>query len=236
MFMLISSVHLKMAGCKHFFLQFTGRWYEMAVLSTCPHYMQRKKRHPVIMALDLKHVPTQHNFTMTSSTFKNGTCGETLTVYSLTSTPGRFFHRVARFGADVDSFVTHINYDEYALMLQLSTEQPSGNKTTTVKLYGRTMSVSAPVLDQFKALIRHHEMSEDAAIMNQRKGDCFPGKQMMEESANHQVAVSHYDEPVHDSPFDMRIIINNRSCVCFQAFVPQISRQNITTEEKQSDV
>ncbi|XP_008422212.1 protein AMBP-like [Poecilia reticulata] len=188
------------------FEQFIGRWYEMAVLSTCPHYMQRKKRNPVIVALDLKHVPTQHNFTMTSSTFKNGTCVETLTVYSLTSTPGRFFHHVARFGADVDSFVIRTNYDEYALMLQLSTEQPSGNKTTTVKLYGRTTSVSRPVLDQFNALIRHHEMSEDAAIMNQHKGDCFSGKQLMEKTANHQ------------------------------AFAPQISRQNITTEEKQNDV
>lgn len=32
------------------------------------------------------------------------------------------------------------------------------------------MSVSPPVLDQFKALIRRHEMRENAAIMNQHKG------------------------------------------------------------------
>uniref|UniRef100_A0A3B5LEU7 Lipocalin/cytosolic fatty-acid binding domain-containing protein n=1 Tax=Xiphophorus couchianus TaxID=32473 RepID=A0A3B5LEU7_9TELE len=132
MFMLISSVHLQMAGRRltvYFFLQFTGRWYEMAVLSTCPHYMQRKKRNPVIFLCDLQHV----------SSFRNGTCMETLTVYSLTSTTGRFFHHIA---TDVDSFVIHTNYDEYALMLQLSTEQPSGNKTTTVKLYGKSTEVS----------------------------------------------------------------------------------------------
>lgn len=41
----------------------------------------------------------------------------------------------AGFGADVDSFVVDTNYDEYAMMLLLSTEKPSGNKTTTVKLY-----------------------------------------------------------------------------------------------------
>ncbi len=41
----------------------------------------------------------------------------------------------AGFGADVDSFVVRTNYDEYAVMLQLSTEKPSGSKTTILKLY-----------------------------------------------------------------------------------------------------
>lgn len=41
----------------------------------------------------------------------------------------------AGFGADVDSFVVRSRYDEYAVMLQLSTEKPSGNKTTNLKLY-----------------------------------------------------------------------------------------------------
>ncbi|MEQ2247815.1 hypothetical protein ILYODFUR_012962 [Ilyodon furcidens] len=171
------------------FEQFSGRWYEVAVVSTCPQYMQRKKSDPVIVALELKHVHSQHNFTMTSSTFKNGTCRETLTVINLTSTPGRFFHHVARFGADVDCFVVDTNYNEYALMLQLSTEKPSGNKTTIVKLYSRTTSVSPLVLGKFKALIRLHGISEDTAIMNQHKGECFPGDQMKEAAANHQVFV-----------------------------------------------
>ncbi|XP_012726549.2 protein AMBP isoform X2 [Fundulus heteroclitus] len=169
------------------FEQFTGRWYEVAVVSTCPHYMQRKKRNPVMVALELKHVPSQHNFTMTTSTFTNGTCRETWTVLSFTNTPGQFFHHVARFGADVDSFVVDTDYDEYALMMQLSNEKPTGNKTTIVKLYSRTMSVSPPALEKFKELIRHHGMSEDAAIMNQHKGECLPGEPTKEAAAHHQV-------------------------------------------------
>lgn len=77
--------------------------------------------------------------------------------YSLTNTPGRFFHHasspflpsvldpvikalllkflLAGFGADVDSFVVGTNYEEYAAMLQLSRDQRSGQKSTNIILY-----------------------------------------------------------------------------------------------------
>lgn len=35
---------------------------------------------------------------------------------------------------------------------------------------GRTMNVAAAVLDDFKALVRQHGMSDDTIIMNQNKG------------------------------------------------------------------
>lgn len=41
----------------------------------------------------------------------------------------------AEFNADVDVFVVHTDYDEHAMMLQLSTEKPSGIMSTAVKLY-----------------------------------------------------------------------------------------------------
>nr|XP_046230206.1 protein AMBP-like [Scatophagus argus]XP_046230208.1 protein AMBP-like [Scatophagus argus] len=157
---------------------FMGMWYEVAVVSSCPHYMQRKNGNPVIVAVELKHGPSERNFTMTATTYRNGTCKQTSTAYSLTDTPGRFFHHVARFGADVDSFVVHTNYDEYAMMLLLSTEKPSGNKTTTVKLYSRTLNVTAAGLDNFKTLVRQHGMSDNTIIMNQNKGECVPGQQV----------------------------------------------------------
>ncbi|XP_031134002.1 protein AMBP-like isoform X4 [Sander lucioperca] len=173
--------------------RFMGKWYELAVVSTCPHYMQRKRGNPVIVALELQHVATEGNFTMTAATFRNSSCKQTSTDYGLTKTPGRFFHHVARFGADVDSFVVHSNYDEYAMMLLLSTEKPSGIKTTTVKLYGRTMSVRTAVLDEFKTVVRQYGVTDDAIVMNQNKetdppplslhltvfpGECVPGEQM----------------------------------------------------------
>ncbi|KAM6901542.1 protein AMBP-like isoform 2-T2 [Lycodopsis pacificus] len=158
--------------------QFMGKWYEVAVVSTCPHYMQRKRGNPVIVALELQHVASDGNFAMTATSFRNGSCKLTSTDYGLTNTPGRFFHHIARFGADVDSFVVHCNYDEYAMVLLLSTEKPSGNKTTAFKLYSRAMSVRATVLDDFKTLVRQHGVSDDAIIMNQNKGVCVPGERV----------------------------------------------------------
>ncbi|XP_026196252.1 protein AMBP-like [Anabas testudineus] len=157
--------------------RFMGQWYEVAVVSTCPHYMRRKQGEPVIVALELQHVASEQNFTMTATAFRNGTCKQTSTVYNLTDLPGHFFHHIARFSADVYSYVSRTNYDEYAMMLLLSTEKPSGKKATTVKLYSRTVDVSPAVLDNFKTLVRQHDISDDTIIINQNKGECAPSLQ-----------------------------------------------------------
>ncbi|XP_062414793.1 protein AMBP-like isoform X2 [Pungitius pungitius] len=151
--------------------QFMGRWNELAVVSTCPYYMQRKRGNPIIVALELEHGASDSNFTMTATHFRNGSCHQTSTDYRVTNTMGRFYHYIARFRADVDSFVVHYKYDEYAMIRLLSVEQPSGNRTTTIKLYSRSMSVGATVLDDFKTLVRQHGLSDVAIIMNQNKGD-----------------------------------------------------------------
>lgn len=52
-------------------LQFMGKWYEVAVVSSCPHYTRRKSADPVIVALDLQHVTSEGNFTMTATSFRS---------------------------------------------------------------------------------------------------------------------------------------------------------------------
>ncbi|KAF7669551.1 hypothetical protein LDENG_00155490 [Lucifuga dentata] len=153
-----------------------GRWYEVAVGSTCPHYMQRQMRNPVIVAVELQHAASEGNVKVTANVLRNGTCKQTSTDYGLTDTPGRFFYHVARFGADVESFVVDTNYDDYAVIIMLSTEK-SGNKTTTVKLYSRTLAVRASVLADFKAVVKHQGMNNDTIIIKQNKGVCDPGEQ-----------------------------------------------------------
>ncbi|XP_061589400.1 protein AMBP-like isoform X1 [Cololabis saira] len=168
--------------------RFMGRWYEVAVVSTCPYYMQRKKGSPVV-ALELKHFPKEDSFTVTAATFRNGSCKETSTVYSLTNISGRFFHHVSRLGADVDSFVVHTNYDQHTMILQLSTEKPSGNKTAIVKLYSRTTDMTHPVLDSFKTLVRKHGINDDVIIINQQEGECAPAAPVTEPSTRPQIPV-----------------------------------------------
>ncbi|XP_030004210.1 protein AMBP-like [Sphaeramia orbicularis] len=158
--------------------RFLGKWYEVAVVSNCPHYMQRKTGNPVIVALEMQHVTSESNVTMTASLFRNGLCKKTLTDYSLTDTPGRFFYHIARLGVDVDAFVVQTNYDEYALMILLSTEISSGNKTTIVKLHSRSKDVSPTVLEDFKTLVRQQGIDDNTIIMNQDKGECAQGEHM----------------------------------------------------------
>ncbi|CAL8321233.1 unnamed protein product [Lota lota] len=79
---------------------------------------------------------------------------------------------VSEFNADVDSYVVHTNYDEYAMWVILSTEQPSGIQSTLVKLYSRAMDVREGVLTQYRALVRNQGMSDDIIIYKDNKGEC----------------------------------------------------------------
>lgn len=53
-----------------FLLQFMGRWYEVAVGSSCPHFLWRKRGNPVVVAVRLQHVASDGNFTMTASSYR----------------------------------------------------------------------------------------------------------------------------------------------------------------------
>ncbi|KAG7499532.1 hypothetical protein JOB18_040978 [Solea senegalensis] len=75
--------------------RFMGKWFELTVASTCPYYLQRKRANPVILALQMQHVASGSNFTLMSTTFRNGSCKTSSVDYALTDTPGRFFHHVS---------------------------------------------------------------------------------------------------------------------------------------------
>uniref|UniRef100_G3PZJ3 Protein AMBP n=1 Tax=Gasterosteus aculeatus TaxID=69293 RepID=G3PZJ3_GASAC len=161
--------------------QFMGRWNEVAVVSTCPHYMQRKRRNPIIVALELQHGASDGNFTMTATGFRHGTCYEIHVDYELTTTPGRFVYHLSKWEADVDAYVVHTNYDEYAILI-MSKQKISGDNSTSVKLYSRTLAVRDTVLDDFKTLVSEQGMSEDTVVIKQDKGDCVPGELVAEPS------------------------------------------------------
>ncbi|XP_077353779.1 protein AMBP-like [Festucalex cinctus] len=178
--------------------QFLGKWYEVAVVSDCPHYMQNKMGNPVVVALDLKS-SQQGNVTVLAKTPRNGSCKQTSTHYASTDTAGQFFYHVPSkchhlchsnfpdiqaheahylpqgLSVDVDAYVVHTDYDQYAMMALLSTERASQNKTTIFKLYSRSLDVRHAALDDFKTLVRTHGMTDDI-IVNENKGSnhtCF---------------------------------------------------------------
>uniref|UniRef100_A0A8C6WJ73 Lipocalin/cytosolic fatty-acid binding domain-containing protein n=1 Tax=Neogobius melanostomus TaxID=47308 RepID=A0A8C6WJ73_9GOBI len=153
-------------------LQFLGRWFEVAVASTCPHFMQRKMRNSAIVVLDLQHSAPVGNITVTATSLRNVSCKTTSTNYSLTETPGRFFYHVPKFDADVDVFVADTNYVEYALMVLVSTERSAGNETLIVKLYSRSRDASETIKENFKTLVRRQGINDKAIIFNWDRGHC----------------------------------------------------------------
>ncbi|XP_049460339.1 protein AMBP-like [Epinephelus fuscoguttatus] len=160
--------------------RFLGTWHDVAVASSCP-YMQRNRGDAAIGTLILQS-GTEGKLKTTRRVLRQGTCKEMTVDYELTTTPGRFTYHVARWAADVDAYVVHTNYNEYAIVI-MGKQKSSGDKSTSVKLYSRTMTVRDTVLQDFKTLVREQGMSDDTIIIKQDKGDCVPGVVVVEPTA-----------------------------------------------------
>ncbi|XP_023258553.1 protein AMBP-like [Seriola lalandi dorsalis] len=161
--------------------QFLGTWHDVAIASTCPH-MQRHRGDAAIGKLVLQRGTSEDKLKMKRTVLRHGTCKEISGEYELTTTPGRFFYHVERYGSDVDAYVVHTNYNEYAIVI-MSKQKSSREKSISLKLYSRTMAVRPTVLEDFKTLVRQEGMSADTIIIKQDKGDCVPGEVVAEPSA-----------------------------------------------------
>uniref|UniRef100_A0A3B4T226 Protein AMBP n=1 Tax=Seriola dumerili TaxID=41447 RepID=A0A3B4T226_SERDU len=164
--------------------QFLGTWHDVAIASTCP-YMQRHRGDAAIGKLVLQRGTSEDKLKMKRTVLRHGTCKEISGDYELTTTPGRFFYHIERYGSDVDAYVVHTNYNEYAIVI-MSKQKSSREKSISLKLYSRTMAVRPTVLEDFKTLVRQEGMSDDTIIIKQDKGDCVPGEVVAEPSAQPQ--------------------------------------------------
>ncbi|XP_061554871.1 protein AMBP [Phycodurus eques] len=153
--------------------RFLGTWHDVAVAKTYPN-MEYHKKDSSIGQLVLQRGTAENKLQMTRTVLKDGICKEKHGDYNLTSTPGHF--RFEKWDKEVDTFVVHTNYEEYALLVSLK-ERSQGQSHITVKLYSRTMDVRDTVLDDFKRMVREQGMCDDTIIIKQNKGDCVPGEQ-----------------------------------------------------------
>uniref|UniRef100_A0A672J5P3 Protein AMBP n=1 Tax=Salarias fasciatus TaxID=181472 RepID=A0A672J5P3_SALFA len=161
--------------------RFMGTWYDVAKASSCPHM----RRHSAIGKKVLQKGPAEGKIQMKSTMLRNGTCVEISGEYELTDTPGRIFYHNARWKADVDAYVVHTNYIEYAIVI-MNKQKSSGQKSTSFVLYSRTKSVRDTVLDDFKTLAKQQGMSDDSIVIKQDQGDCVPGQQVAPPAARPQ--------------------------------------------------
>ncbi|XP_059394577.1 protein AMBP-like [Carassius carassius] len=137
--------------------RFMGKWYDIVVASTSPWM----KRHEADAAIGTAHSYTTTPSKQTRVTrivcffCRHGSCKSISGEYQLSKTPGRFhchstseFSRATlchltaacscvfahvRWNADVDVYVPHTIYDEYALVVMYK-HKPGGEKNTSVKL------------------------------------------------------------------------------------------------------
>ncbi|XP_067288681.1 protein AMBP-like [Pseudorasbora parva] len=156
--------------------QFMGKWYDIATASTCP-WLKRHKGSAAISSMELQQSSgSTQTISMTRIGLRHGTCKSISGEYQLTKTPGRFNYHVAKWNADVDAYVVHTNYNEYAMVVMYK-QKTGGEKTTSVKLYGRDMQLRQTLIEDFKTLVAEQGMSEDTIVIKKNNGECVPGEQ-----------------------------------------------------------
>ncbi|KAJ0057334.1 hypothetical protein NL108_002287 [Boleophthalmus pectinirostris] len=155
--------------------RFLGTWYDLAVATKCTH-MQHHRGDAAIGKLVLQR-GTGQKLKMTRTKLKQTTCVEITGEYEMTSTAGRFLYHVAKWNADVDAYVVHTNYNEYAILI-MNKKKPTGS-SVSVKLYSRSKDIRPTIVEDFKTLAREQGISDEFIIMKQNKGDCVPGEQVI---------------------------------------------------------
>ncbi|TRY74127.1 hypothetical protein DNTS_026676, partial [Danionella cerebrum] len=159
--------------------RFMGKWYDIAVASTCP-WLKQHKGEAAIGSLELQSGTSTQSISMTRISRRRGACKAISGEYLLTKTPGRFHYHNTKWNADVDAYIVHTNYDEYALVVMYK-QKPGGDKSTSVKLYGRTMTVRRTIIEDFKTLVGEQGMSQDTIVIKKNKGECIPGEEITPE-------------------------------------------------------
>uniref|UniRef100_A0A3Q4BZP1 Protein AMBP n=1 Tax=Mola mola TaxID=94237 RepID=A0A3Q4BZP1_MOLML len=179
--------------------QIWGTWYDVAIATSCS-FMRRFHQKAPIFKIELLEGSTEGKIQLPRKCKKGR---DTSMEYELTSTPGRFYH----LASGLDTYVVHTNYNEYAMVIMiLPTTRSTADKSISVRLFSRSKTVRATLLEEFKTLAREHGMTDDSVIVKQDKGDCVPGVQLVEPDSRgrRDVAQSFDDAGSGDgqAPFD----------------------------------
>ncbi|XP_043914355.1 protein AMBP isoform X2 [Protopterus annectens] len=149
-----------------------GKWYDIAIASTCPWLKQHKTSYVMgIIMVEEGEQPDQIRSTATRE--RHGKCIQTSSTNQKTETPGKYFQNYEKWGVTMKSYIVHTNYDEYAVFL---TEKMKGpNSTITAKLYGRTPELPQDKIDDFKQFALDAGIPEDSFMVLENRGECVPG-------------------------------------------------------------
>ncbi|CAL8277995.1 unnamed protein product [Merluccius merluccius] len=147
---------------------FLGKWYGVATATNC---VQQRKANRSISTMELEGLEDKLN--IKKSALWGDTCHGYSTIYDLTATPGRFYHNHASYISD--TYVVHTNYNEYAIVIVSKQKINIEQNSISIKLFSRTRTVRATLLEDFKSLVSDKGMSDDTIIIHEDKVTCLPG-------------------------------------------------------------
>ncbi|XP_066112536.1 protein AMBP [Saccopteryx bilineata] len=155
--------------------RFYGKWFHVAIGSTCP-WLVRIKDRLTMSTLLLREGVTERQISTTSTRWRKGVCEEISGDYEKTDTDGRFLYRKSKWNITIEPYVVHTNYDEYAIILTKKLSRHHG-PTITAKLYGRQPQLRASLLEEFREVAMSVGIPEDAIFTLADRGECVPGEQ-----------------------------------------------------------
>ncbi|XP_053421048.1 protein AMBP [Nycticebus coucang] len=155
--------------------RFYGKWYNVAIGSTCP-WLKKIKDRLTTSTLVLGEGMTEAEISMTSTHWRKGVCEEISGAYEKTSTDGKFLYHKHKWNITMESYVVHTNYDEYAILLTKKLSRRHG-PTMTAKLYGREPQLRESLLQDFRAFAQGVGIPDNSIFTLADRGECVPGEQ-----------------------------------------------------------
>ncbi|XP_014302642.1 protein AMBP [Myotis lucifugus] len=155
--------------------RFYGKWFHVAIGSTCS-WLVRFKDRLTVSTLLLREGETERQISTTITRWRRGVCEEHSGTYEKTDTEGKFLYHRSRRNINIESYVVHTNYDEYAIILSKKSSSHHG-PTITAKLYGRGPQLRESLLQEFREVALGVGIPEDAIFTMADRGECVPGEQ-----------------------------------------------------------
>nr|XP_056716100.1 protein AMBP [Euleptes europaea] len=150
---------------------FYGKWYEIAVGSTCP-WMKKYKDRYTMGTVVVEQGQSNKEISMTSTRLRQGICSQVTGEYLKTDIPGKLTHYNPKWGVNIESFVVRTNYDEYAIFVMK--KNSTYGLTITAKIYGRRPELREDLMAEFRQFALDLGIPEDAISILINKGKCVP--------------------------------------------------------------
>ncbi|XP_054854169.1 protein AMBP [Eublepharis macularius] len=151
--------------------RFYGKWYDIAIGSTCQWMKKHKDRFPM-GTLVVGPGQSSEVISMTTTRLRRGVCSQVIGEYQKTDIPGKLTYYNPKWDVNIDTFVVHTNYNEYAIFVMK--KNSAHGLSTTAKIYGRSPELREDLVTEFRQLALDLGIHEDSISILINKGECVP--------------------------------------------------------------